>query len=110
LRYIAGAYSTYAAGKAPPGQPTWLASVCVFAGDPIWDGQILRVSDAFIVIGWGGQYYVTQGAAEQAADGQAYQTELAVGAQLTLVTVDAQNAYRDNSGADVQIEIWYVPR
>lgn len=110
LRYVGGAYSTYADGRQPRDQATWLASVCFFAGDPVWNGQTLRVDEAYLLIGWGGQYFTTRAAAEQAAAGQSFQTEMTAGSTFTLLTVDSQNSYRDNGGADVKIEIWFVPR
>ena len=109
FRYVSGAYSTYPANGAPAGQASWLASVAIFKGSPIWDGDILRTSDAQLIIGWGGQYFTTKKAAAEAASGQAFDWQLNEGDALTLITVDKQSRYTDNSGDDVRIEIWYLP-
>ena len=109
FRYISGSYSTYASRRSPAGSGTWIASVCVFEGSPVWHGNILSTSDAMLVLGWGGKYFMNQTDAANAAAGQAFDSELIVGSQVTLVTVDAQDAYADNSGSDVTIEIWLLP-
>jgi hypothetical protein len=108
FRYISGAYSTYRSGAAPAGKATWIASVCVFGGSPVWHGNILSTSDASLVIGWGDQYFGSQSEAASAASGQAFDTALNAGDRLTLVTVDAQDAYPDNAGSDITIEIWQI--
>lgn len=94
-----GAYSTYAEGQAPAGMATWLASVCIFKGWPIWNGETLEVADAWLVIGWGGRYFFTQAEAERAAEGQSFEGQLTRGQRLTLLAVDAQSQYSDNSGS-----------
>lgn len=109
FHYVSGAYSTYGSGRSPAGVGTWLASVCVFEGSAIWHGNILSTSDAMLVIGWGGRYFTNQTDSAGAAAGQVYVTELNAGNHLTLVTVDAQDAYSDNSGSDVTVDIWLLP-
>ena len=109
FRYLSGAYSTYATSKAPAEVATWLASVCIFRGRPNWQGENLNVASAWLVIGWGGQYYFSQAAARAAAVGQSLDGALSAGDQLTLVAVDKQSQYFDNSGTDVKIEVSLLP-
>ena len=107
--YVSGAYSVYPQGQSPAGQPTWLASVAIFKGRPIWDGETLVVKDAWLVIGWGGQYFLGQTDAEAAAAGQSLIGRLEKGDRITLITVDKQSRYFDNSGSNVRIRISLVP-
>ena len=96
--YRSGAYATYAVGNEPAGLKTWLTAVFIYKGDrALWNGTtiddtnlLLRLADM--------KYFSSSDEAEKAAQGQYLEVPLNQGDVLTLIAVDALDAYPDNPG------------
>lgn len=96
--YRSGAYATYAVGNEPAGTKTWLTAVFIYKGDrALWNGRIIDDTNLFLRLA-DMKYFSTSDEAEKAAQGQYVEMQLNQGDVLTLIAVDALDAYADNPG------------
>ncbi len=105
--YRSGAYSTYAVGNSPADTKTWLTAVFIYRGNQaLWDGRRIKDESLFLRLA-DMKYWDSAESAENAAQGQYVEAQLAKGDILTLIAVDHFDAYADNPG-QVIIEWFYV--
>ena len=96
--YRSGSYATYAVGNEPEGVKTWLTAVFIFKGNrALWNGKIIDDTNLFLRLA-DMKYFSTSAEAEQAAQGQYVEAQLNQGDILTIIAVDALDAYADNPG------------
>jgi hypothetical protein len=96
--YRSGAYATYAIGNEPAGTKTWLTAVFIYKGDrALWNGRIIDDTNLFLRLA-DMKYFATSDEAEKAAQNQYVEMQLNQGDVLTLIGVDALDAYADNPG------------
>jgi hypothetical protein len=96
--YRSGAYATYAVGNEPAGVQTWLTAVFIYEGDrATWNGTTIDDTNLLIRLA-DMKYFSSSDEAEKAAQGQYLEVPLNQGDVLTLIAVDALDAYTDNPG------------